>query len=186
MDALLTAFLAAALGEWGDRSQLVAALLAARYGRPGAVLLGIAAAATANAALAAFGGSLIHLEITWRAASLFLAVTLVYSGVAGLIGPEGKDPRRRFGPLAGSAVGFFAAMWGGRTQYVTAGLAAQFGAWPLVAAGAAAGILLSAAPAVALAGRFGGVVPLKPIRIGASTLLLVAGLWLGLSAMRLV
>ena len=186
MDALLTGFLAAALGEWGDRSQLVAALLAARYGKPGQVLAGIALAAAANAAIAAFGGSLIHAEIMARAASLLLAVALLYTCGTGLIGPEGKDPRPRFGPLAGSALAVVAAMWGGRTQYVTAGLAAQFGAWPLVAAGAAAGIVLSAAPAVALAGRFGTAVPLKPIRIGLSALFVLAGLWVGLSALRLV
>lgn len=186
MDALLTAFLAAALGEWGDKSQLVAAALAVRHGKPGLVLAGIAVAAIANALLAAYGGSFIHLEITYRAASLLLAVALVYSGVTGLIGPEGKDPRPRFGAFLGSAVAFFAAMWGGRTQYVTAGLAAQFGAWPLVAAGAAAGILLSAAPAVALAGRFETTVPLRPIRLGVSSLFLVVGLWVGVSALRLV
>src|SRR4051794_24540570 len=69
LDALLTAFLAAALGEWGDKSQLAAALLAARYGKPGAVLAGISLAALANSALAAFGGALIHAEIVPRAAS---------------------------------------------------------------------------------------------------------------------
>lgn len=186
MDALLTAFLAAALGEWGDKSQLVAALLAARYARPGAVLAGIALAALANSALAAFGGSLIHAEIVPRAASLLLAVALLYSGVAGLIGPEGRPPRPRFGPFAGSAFAFFLAGWGGRTPFVTAAVAAQFGAFPLAAAGAAAGTLLSAAPAVALAGRFKASVPLKPIRLGLSALFLVVGLWIGVTALRLV
>lgn len=186
MDALLTAFFAAALSEWGDRSQLVAAALALRYGKPGRVLIGIALAAAANAAIAAFGGSLIHAEITLRAASLLLAVGLLYSGVVGLIGPEGKDPGPRFGALAGSAFAFFLAQWGDRTQFVTAAVSAQFGAFTMVAAGAAAGVLLSVAPAVALAGRFGGAVPLKPIRIGLAFLFLIAGLWVGVSALRLV
>jgi putative Ca2+/H+ antiporter (TMEM165/GDT1 family) len=186
LDALLAAFLAAALGEWGDKSQLAAALLAARYARPGAVLAGIAVAALANSALAAFGGSLIHVEIVPRAASLLLAVALLYSGVVGLIGPEGRAPRFRFGAFAGSAIAFFLAGWGGRTPFVTAAIAAQFGVFPLAAAGAAAGTLLSAAPAVALAGRFGKAVPLKPIRLAAAGLFLIAGLWLGVSALRLV
>lgn len=186
MDALLSAFLAAALGEWGDKSQLVAAALAARHGRPGAVLLGVAAAALVNALLAAYGGAVIHGEIVPRAASLLLAVALLYGGIAGLIGPEGKAPRDRFGAFAGSATAFFLAQWGGRTQYLTAGVAAQFGSFPLVAAGAAAGVLLSAAPAVALGRRFEAAVPLKPIRIGLSVLLVLAGLWVGVSALRLV
>jgi putative Ca2+/H+ antiporter (TMEM165/GDT1 family) len=56
----------------------------------------------------------------------------------------------------------------------------------LPAAGAAAGILLSSLPAVALGPRLARAVPLKAIRIGVACLFLIAGLWVGVSALRLI
>src|SRR5688572_14524183 len=85
MDALVTAFVAAALAEWGDRTQLLVALLAARSGRPGTVLIGLLVAAIVSNAVAAFAGTVIAATITIRAMTLLVALALLFSGVAGLI-----------------------------------------------------------------------------------------------------
>ena len=82
MDALLTTFLAALLAEFGDKTQLLAVALAARYRKTSAVLGGIAVAALANNLLAAAGGMLINGMITLRAISLLVAVALVFAGIA--------------------------------------------------------------------------------------------------------
>jgi Ca2+/H+ antiporter, TMEM165/GDT1 family len=187
LDSLLIAFLAAALGEWGDKTQLLAVLLAARYRRPAPILAAIAVAAVANSLIAAFAGTLIHGTITPRAASLLLALALVFAGVAGLIGSEAKDrPGWRLGPFLATLILFTLAEWGDKTQFVTVAIAARFNALVLPAAGAAAGIILSSLPAVALGPRLPRAVPLKAIRIGVAGLFLLAGLWVGVSALRLV
>ena len=54
MDALVTAFVAAALGEWGDKTQLIVAMLAAQSGRPGRVLIGLFLAALASSLVAGY------------------------------------------------------------------------------------------------------------------------------------
>jgi putative Ca2+/H+ antiporter (TMEM165/GDT1 family) len=187
LDALLTAFLAASLGEWGDKTQLLVVLLAARYRRPAPILAAIAVAATANSLIAAFAGTLIHGTITPRAASLLLALALVFAGVAGLIGSEPKDrPGWRLGPFLATLILFTLAEWGDKTQFVTAAIAARFDALVLPAAGAAAGILVSSLPAAALGPRLAQTVPLKAIRISVACLFLLAGLWVGVSALRLI
>src|SRR5688572_14075337 len=94
MDALVTAFVAAALGEWGDRTQLIVAMLAVRSGRPGRVLIGLFLAAVVSSLAAAYAGILIGSTITIRAMTLMVALALLFAGVSGLI--------RRKAPSAGS------------------------------------------------------------------------------------
>src|SRR4028118_1228325 len=79
---------AAAPGEWGDRPQTLVVALAVRYRRPLPILAGVLVAALANSLIAAFGGSLVQGMIGPRAASLLVAVALVYAGVAGFIRPK--------------------------------------------------------------------------------------------------
>ena len=85
MEPLLTAFAAALLGGWADKTQAVAAMLAERY-RSRVLLPALILAVAANSAASAIGGSLLRLEISAHAAALLLAVALAFAGVAGLIG----------------------------------------------------------------------------------------------------
>ena len=84
MDALLISFLGAALGEFGDRTQILVALLAMRFGRPVPVLAGVAVGSLANTLIAGAAGGLVSGEITLRAISLLIAVALLYAGATGL------------------------------------------------------------------------------------------------------
>ncbi|HEX2762711.1 MAG TPA: TMEM165/GDT1 family protein [Allosphingosinicella sp.] len=188
MEALLASFVAAALAEWGDKTQLLVIALAVRYRRPVPMLAGIALAAAANSALAAFGGTLVHDRVTLRALSLLLALALVFAGVAGLIRPRKDDPapKSRFGPFLTSLGAFFVLEFGDKTQFLTFSLAAQFDALAFAAAGATAGILVSSAPAAILGDGLARIVPLRPLRIGLGLLFLAIGFIVGLSALRLL
>ena len=153
MDALLTTFVAAALAEFGDKTQLLVAALAIRYRRAGLILLGVAVAALANSLIAATGGILLAEFITAQAVSLLVALALVYAGFSGLIGS--KQPRMGAGWKTGAfittTICFFLLEFGDKTQVLTLALAARFDAFALAALGAAAGVVAANAPAALLA-----------------------------------
>ncbi|WP_129792034.1 TMEM165/GDT1 family protein [Sphingosinicella sp. CPCC 101087] len=186
MDALVTAFVAASLAEWGDKSQLLVALLAARSGRPGLVLAGALAAAILSSAAAAFAGTLIGGTITIRAMSLLVALALLFAGVAGLVrrGPPALGSPRTPAILA-AAILCLAAQMGDRTQFITFALSGRFDSPSLAAAGAIAGILGAAVPAALLGRSFATTVPIRAIRIVGAFLFLITGFVVALKALQL-
>jgi putative Ca2+/H+ antiporter (TMEM165/GDT1 family) len=188
LDALLASFVAAALGEWGDKTQWLVIALAVRYRRPLPILSGILVASLANSLIAAFGGALVHAMITPRAASLLIAVALVFAGVAGLIRPRAYESggTSRAGPFLVAAASFFVLEFGDKTQFLTFAVAAQFNAFALAAAGATAGIMASSVPAALLGQGLAKSVPLKGLRIGLGILFLAIGLVVAVNALRLV
>lgn len=188
MDALLTSFLLAAVGEWGDKTQLLVLLFAARYGKPLPVLAGVAAGALANALLASAGGVLVHGIITLRATSLLVAVALLYAGIAGLIGRPKPDaaPSWRTGPFLTTAICFFLTEFGDKTQFLTFAISAQYGLLVLPALGATAGVLAAAVPAALMGAQFEAALPVRIIRIAVAVLLLLAAFLIAINALRLV
>jgi putative Ca2+/H+ antiporter (TMEM165/GDT1 family) len=188
VDALLTSFLLAALGEWGDKTQLLVLLFVARYGKPAPVLAGVAVGALANALLASAGGLLVHNFITLRAISLLVAVALLYAGVAGLMGrPRPEDaPQWRAGLFVTTAVCFFLTEFGDKTQFLTFAISAQYGVLVLPALGATLGVLAASAPAALMGAQFEATLPVRAIRIGAAILFLVAAFVVAINALRLV
>lgn len=188
MEALVTAFLAAGLAEWGDRTQLLAAALAARYARPGPVLAGIAVAALANALLAAFGGTLVNDLVTLRAMSLMVALALLFAAVGNFIPRKTPDMGAgwKTGAFVTSAVCFFLLEFGDKTQFLTFAVAGRFDSLALAAAGAAAGVVASSVPAVLLGPRLSRELPVKGLRIGIGILFLLAGFVTAVHALRLV
>lgn len=181
MESLFPAFIAALLAEWGDKSQLLAAGLAARYGRPGPVLAGLAVAALANAGIAAAGGAAIGGMLTGRAGLLLVALALLFAGAGNLIGRAAPDTARdwgagwRIGPFFASAVCLFLIGFGDKSQFLAFALAARAESPALVAIGAAAGILVAGLPAVLLGGALARTLPLKLIRLALAPLFLLAG-----------
>jgi Ca2+/H+ antiporter, TMEM165/GDT1 family len=188
MDALLTTFLAAAFAEFGDKTQLLVVALGARYGRALPILLGIAVAALASSLIAATAGTLLHDLITTLAASLLVALALVFAGISGFSGR--KAPEMGEGWKAGAFLTtltcFFLLEFGDRTQFLTGALAARLDSLALAAAGATAGVLAANVPAVLLGDRFGSLLPLRPIRIGIACVFLLAGFIVTISTLRLI
>jgi putative Ca2+/H+ antiporter (TMEM165/GDT1 family) len=188
LDALLTSFLAAALGEFGDRTQILVAFLAIRFGAARPVLAGAAVGALANALIAAVAGAMVHEMVTVRALSLLVAVAMIYAGATGFFAKKpleiGKDWKRS--AFLTSAFILFLAEFGDKTQFLTFALSAQYDAPVLTALGATAGVLAAAAPAALLAGRFEPTLPLKPIRYGVAALFLIGGFIVAINALRLI
>jgi putative Ca2+/H+ antiporter (TMEM165/GDT1 family) len=187
MDALLTAFIGAALAEWGDRTMLFVVVLAARFGKAGPILAGLALAALINGAVAAFGGVLIHDLVATRALSLLVALALLMAGAGSLISrrPPAMAARWRTGAFVTAAASLTILEIGDKTQFLTFALAARFDSVALTLAGAVAGILVANAPAAVLGSAFPQNVPLRPIRYAVGALFLVTGFWLAVKALDL-
>ena len=186
MDALLTAFVAAGLAEWGDKTQLLVALLAARSGRPGMVFAALFAAALVSSALAAIAGVYVAQTVTIRAMTLLLALALLFAGGAGLFRRKAPGAGSLRLPLfAAATIMLFAAELGDRTQFMTFALAGRFGSAPLAAAGATAGMLAASLPALLLAGQFQEKAPVRSIRYASAAIFLLTGFFVAVSALRL-
>ncbi len=185
MDALLTTFLAAALAEWGDKTQLLVAMLAATTRRPGQVLAGLFLAALASNAAAAFAGVYVAGTIPIRAMTLMVALSLLFAGAAGLFRRREPTPATARLPLVTAFILCLAAEFGDRTQFLTFALAGRFDSAPLAAAGATAGILAACAPAAMLGERLAAVIPLRAIRYTAAGLFLIAGFLAAVKALQL-
>lgn len=188
MDALLTSFLAVGLGEFGDRTQLLAVLLVARFGRPGPILAGIALGALVNMSVAAAAGLFANDFILLSTAALLVAVALLYAGATGFIARKVPDEvvGSGKGPFWSAAAGTFVMEFADKSQFLTFAVAARTDSLVLTALGATAGICVACLPALALGDKLGQTLPLRPIRIGASALFLLAGLVVAINALGLV
>ena len=185
MEALLFSFVAATLAGWGERSQLLTALVSGRSGRPALVVAGWLLAALAICAVAGVGGAVLHGEITDRAQALLVAVTLFFAGVMGLFEPPPPGWASRFkgGPFLTSLIFGFVFSSGGRAQLMTFAFAAQSDTPMLAAAGGAAGMIVAAVPA-ALLGKEFLEWRLRPVRIGIAVLFLLVGVIVALAAIQ--
>ena len=185
MEALVTAFVAAFLGEWGDKTQLIVAMLAATTRRPLAVMAGLILAALASSVVAAIAGIYIAATINIRAMTLMVALALLFAAASGLIPRRQKQaaPRRFLLPTA--FILCLAAEMGDRTQFLTFALAGRFDSAPLAAAGATAGIIAACVPAAMLGERLQAIVPVRAIRWMVAALFLIAGFIVAMKALQL-
>jgi putative Ca2+/H+ antiporter (TMEM165/GDT1 family) len=187
MDALLPPLVAAFLAEWGDKTQLLAVMLAIQFRRTNAVLLGIAAAAMLNSLAAAFVGSLITGVITFRALTLMTALALVFAGIGALL-PQ-KPPKLHSqgagGVMFASFFAFGVLEFGDKTQFMTTTLAARADSIWLAAIGATVGIMAATVPGVVMAERFSSALPVRAFRLTSGVILLSAGVFVALGALRL-
>lgn len=187
MDALLPAFLAALLAEIGDKTMILAALLGARYKAPGAVLAGIFVAALGNSLIAAIGGSLVADLMSFRAATLMLALALGFAGVGAFLPqkPPRITPYARIGAFGTAAIGFFALELGDKTQFLTFAIAARTDSIGLVGAGATAGILAASTVAVLGGHALLERLPVRLVRAGVGGLFVLLAAICAIFALRL-
>jgi Ca2+/H+ antiporter, TMEM165/GDT1 family len=187
MDALLPALIVAALAEFGDRTQWLAMLLGRRFARPGAVIAGIALAALVNCAIGAAGGAFVATVINHRAIQLMTGVALVMAGAGAALRVKPADPVDgwRLGAFFSSACAFFVYALFDKTQFVIATIAAGSLQPVQAAIGGAIGVTLANVPTVVLGDRWARVAPLRAIRIGAGVVLVVAGMFIALTALQI-
>ena len=187
MDALLTALLGCFLAEIGDKNQLLVLALAARFGRDGAIIAGILAAAAANAAIAATAGAFLAPMLGSDARLLFLALALLFLGL-GLLWPvKPPDPLAGWptGPFLTSALGLFILGFGDGSQFLILGIATRTADPILAGIGGALGVAAALIPAVLLRDRLLRIIPVRAIRYGGAALTLILAAALAVSALQL-
>jgi putative Ca2+/H+ antiporter (TMEM165/GDT1 family) len=179
LETFFVSTLVVALSELGDKTQLLALLLATRYRRARPIILGILVATLANHALAALLGTWLRdlvpvSALRWLVAASFIAVALW------TLRPEpplqaNAGPTRGLGVFALTVTTFFMAEMGDKTQVATLVLAAQFGSLTTVVAGTTLGMLLADAPVVYLGQVAATRIPVRLVRVaGAALFLLLA------------
>lgn len=180
MEAFLVSTGLVALAEIGDKTQLLALLLAARFRQPWPIVWGIFVATVVNHALAGWLGLLVARWLTDDVLRWVLGVGFLAMAVWMLIPDKLDDPpdtQGRWGVFGTACVLFFLAEMGDKTQIATVALAAQFNAWLAVVLGTTLGMMLANAPAVWLGDRMAHRLPVRAIHIGAAALLAALGLW---------
>jgi putative Ca2+/H+ antiporter (TMEM165/GDT1 family) len=178
-DALLFSTGAVALAEIGDKTQLLALLLAARFRKPWPIIGGILLATLLNHALAGWMGQFAAQWLTpdllrWVVAASFIGIAL-WTLKPDTLDQDAALPAR--GAFVATAIAFFIAEIGDKTQVATVLLAARYDPLWQVVAGTTAGMLLANVPVVLLGSRFAARLPLKAARIAAACLFLALGLW---------
>ncbi len=187
MEAFVTTLLLTAIVQTGDRSQLLCAALAMRFGSPVQIVAAVLAASIAGAAIAAVGGVMVGEWISRDALSLFYALSLVFAGGGMLAWRRKVDLLNgwRIGPLLTALLGIMILQFGDKGQFIVAATAARShdALWPML--GGAAGTTLGLLPAViwqdALA-RW----PLRAVRLGAGAVITLIGVLLALAAFGMV
>jgi len=187
MDTYVVSALLVALAEMGDRTQLLAIMLASRYRRPLPILLGILVATMANHGLAALAGFYLSavLKAQWfkyAIAASFIAMAL-WALIPDKESEDDKPKPVRFGVFLTTAVAFFLVEMGDKTQIATAALAARYHDVLWVAAGTTTGMMLANIPAVLLGHAVTRVLPIHALRIAAALVYLALGTFGLLEAM---
>ena len=181
MEAFLISTGIVALAEIGDKTQLLALLLAARFKKPWPIVWGIFVATVLNHAMAGALGAWITTAISPQTLRWILGGSFVAMAVWMLI-PDKLDDSVdkkpvRFGVFGTTVVLFFLAEMGDKTQVATVILAARFDAYVAVVAGTTLGMMLANVPVVWLGERMTRLVPLRVVHIASAIVFLGLGLF---------
>ena len=190
MDVLLLSTLAVTLAEIGDKTQLLALMLAVRYRRPWPIVGGILVATLVNHAIAAALGAWLRALVDpqvlrWIIAACFFGVA-VWTLIPDRIDEDAaKPPIGHLGVFGVTVVTFFLAEMGDKTQIATVMLAAQYPHFILVVMGTTLGMLIANVPVV-LAGNFAADrLPLTLIRRIAAAGFAALAVYTGYQALQL-
>jgi putative Ca2+/H+ antiporter (TMEM165/GDT1 family) len=183
MDALYVSTFTVAVAEIGDKTQLLALLLAARYRKPWPIIAGILVSTILNHALAGSLGAMLSQWLSptvlrWIVAGSFIAVALWTLKPDKLGENEAGMPARS--AFFATVIAFFLAEIGDKTQVATVLLAAKYSPLWQVILGTTVGMLLANVPVVLLGSRFADRLPLKTARLVAALLFLALGVWVAL------
>ena len=179
MDAFLVSTGIVGLAEIGDKTQLLAFLLAARFRRPLPIVLGILVATVANHAFAAAVGALLSDLLgtgvmRWVLGLSFLAMA------AWIMIPDEIDAEEaqlaKYGVFLTTLIAFFVAEMGDKTQVATVALAARYESMAAIVAGTTFGMMLANVPAVYFGERIANRVPLKLVHGIAALIFAVLGI----------
>ena len=169
-----------ALAEMGDKTQLLALVLAARFRKPWPIVLGILVATMANHGLAGAVGAWVTTFVgpqmlRWILGASFIAMA-VWMLVPDKLDEGDADGTPRWGVFGTTLVAFFLAEMGDKTQIATVMLAAQYNAYLAVVTGTTLGMMLANAPVVWLGERITRKVPIRAVHLVSAAIFAVLGL----------
>lgn len=179
MEAFLVSALIVAIGEIGDKTQLLSLILSARYRRPVPIICGILAATLLNHALAAMVGEWIRGALSPQTLRWTLGASFIAIGLWALKPDTIEDKPATmdsYGVFIVTSVAFFLAEMGDKTQLATVALAAKYTGLVAVVFGTTLGMLIANVPAVYLADRAATRIPLRAIRIVAAISFIALGM----------
>lgn len=178
-----------AIGEIGDKTQLLAIVLAAKFRKPVPIILGILCATILNHTAAATLGFLVSKWLTGQIFQTVVGVAFIAMAGWALI-PDKEDDgaleRSRGGVFLATLVSFFLVEIGDKTQIATSLLAARFDQITLVAIGTTLGMMIADVPAVLLGEAATKIVPLNVVRIIAAGVFALIGVGMLLHTYHLV
>ncbi len=179
MEAFLVSTGVVALAEIGDKTQLLAFILAAKLRRPLPIVLGILVATLANHAFAGALGAWITSVLGPETLRWVLGLSFIGMAIWTLI-PDKFDESdaklARFGVFGTTLVAFFLVEMGDKTQIATVALAAQYHAFFTVVAGTTLGMMIANVPAVLLGDRIAHRMPIRLVHGIAAAIFLVLGI----------
>lgn len=179
MDSLLVSAGVVALAEIGDKTQLLALLLAARFKKPWPIVLGILTATVINHGLAGALGAWITAAISPQMLRWILGLSFLAMAVWTL-SPDKLDADRtristRLGVFGATFITFFAAEMGDKTQLATVAMAAHYADPVSVVIGTTIGMLIADVPVVFVGDRLATKLPIKLVTTIAAGMFALLG-----------
>jgi len=179
MESLLVSTGVVALAEIGDKTQLLAFVLAARFKKPVPIILGILAATLVNHGLAGAFGAWITATVSPQILRWALGLSFLGMAVWTLIPDEIEEDEtriaQRLGVFGATLITFFLAEMGDKTQIATVALAAHYAAPLLVVAGTTLGMLIADVPAVFIGDKLAGKIPMRLVHAIAAAIFALLG-----------
>ena len=179
LDALLVSTGVVALAEIGDKTQLLAFILAARFKKPLPIIAGILCATLVNHGLAGALGSWITANISpqvlrWVLGASFLGMA-AWTLIPDKIEDEETQVANKLGVFGATFVTFFLAEMGDKTQIATVALAAHYASALTVVAGTTLGMLIADVPAVFVGDKLAAKIPMKLVHGVAAAIFAALG-----------
>jgi Ca2+/H+ antiporter, TMEM165/GDT1 family len=189
MEALYISTGVVALAEMGDKTQLLAFILAARFKKPVPIILGILLATLVNHGLAGALGAWITSVVSPDAMRWVLGLSFIGMAIWTLIPDKIEEEEtqiaQKLGVFGATLITFFLAEMGDKTQIATVALAAHYGAPLLVVIGTTLGMLIADVPAVFVGNKFAAKIPMKLVHSIAAGIFAIMGLLTLLKAEKL-
>lgn len=180
MEALLVSTGVVALAEIGDKTQLLAFLLAARFKKPVPIILGILVATIFNHGLAGAVGAWITHAVSPEILRWVLGASFIAMAIWTMIPDEIEDDEtkvaKRFGVFGATLITFFLAEMGDKTQIATVAMAAHYADPMLVVVGTTLGMLIADVPAVFVGDKLANKIPMRLVHSIAAAVFAALGI----------
>jgi len=177
MSAFIKAFVFVVVGEMGDKTQILAMMMAGKY-KAKQVLIGVLVATILNHALAVGVGSYLSLILPMNIITITAGISFLIFGLWTIRGDSAKDENKKgnnFGPILTVAIAFFLAEMGDKTQLMTIAIAAEFRQPLLVLAGTTSGMMVADGIGIVFGAWICKNIPEKTIRWVASMVFIFFG-----------